>query len=251
MKDHRGSRRHILDWVETPDFSDSLSRLLEPTTAAVRTHDYWMPRQRAEHREPRLEVDGARFLPDVRWDELRSWWLSSPKKANTPNWDLASSCDIGGRRGLVLVEAKANCNELSRGAKTAVNSRSQDSVANDRQIRAAVSQANEALCRVLPGIALRTETHYQLANRIATSWWLASHGVPVVLVYLGFLGDMGIADVSAPFIDEFDWQRVFTEYAADTFPIDCCNRKIDCGADSFWVLVRSRKVLTQSPRRVL
>jgi hypothetical protein len=44
---------------------------------------------------------------------------------------------------------------------------------------------------------LTADSHYQLANRLASAYKVASAGIPVVLLYLGFTGDtyFGIASV--------------------------------------------------------
>ncbi len=49
---------------------------------------------------------------------LRKWWLVHERGANTPNWDIAAGCEIEGKTGVILVEAKANVPELKRTRKT-------------------------------------------------------------------------------------------------------------------------------------
>ena len=62
--------------------------------------------------EPRLDYPwGPRFLPDPLPQQLKEWWLKRPLRANTPNWDLVSTCKIAGRDGLLLIEAKAHDRE--------------------------------------------------------------------------------------------------------------------------------------------
>lgn len=99
---------------------------------------------------------------------------------------LASTCTIGGRLGLLLVEAKAHQQELHaamagkyKGLKT--NER------NHEQIGAAIAQANDGLNRIMQGWNLSRDAHYQVANRIAWGWKVALFGVPVIVVYLGFV----------------------------------------------------------------
>ena len=90
--------------------------------------DRWMPRgkpvqkednswDKTPAREARLDSLTALFAPDAGCrkelgDQLRQWWLAVPRGANTPNWDIASTCTIKGQRGLLLVEAKAHSAEL-------------------------------------------------------------------------------------------------------------------------------------------
>ncbi len=65
---------------------------------------------------------------------------------------------------------------------------------NHAQIGRAISEASLGLKDTMDGWNLSRDSHYQLANRFAWAWKLASMGVPVVLVYLGFLGaaEMGL-----------------------------------------------------------
>ena len=45
--------------------------------------------------------------------KLTDWWLSVQQGSmTTPNWDIASTCTVQGKPGLLLVEAKAHANEL-------------------------------------------------------------------------------------------------------------------------------------------
>lgn len=100
----------------------------------------------------------------------------------------------------------------------------------------------------IPNIHLSKDENYQFCNRIAFSWKLASIGVPVVLVYLGFLGDERIAQGQQDQIptDE-DWQRIICAKTQNNFPSAMWEKEIICGAASFWLLVKSLNVLLQSP----
>jgi hypothetical protein len=44
-----------------------------------------------------------------------------------------------------------------------------------------------------------------------------------------------------------DWQSAFNLHTAKHFPTERQGNKIDCGAASFWLLVRDLMVLRQSP----
>src|SRR5438094_7219607 len=122
MIEYYGSWRHILDWVEQSSFVEELNKLLRPVPIQISPHATRMPLGRAKPREARLESFGPQVIPDPRvWRELRSWWLAHG--GNTPNWDLAAGCEIEHRRGLLLVEAKANAPELSGAGKRLVGPR--------------------------------------------------------------------------------------------------------------------------------
>jgi hypothetical protein len=69
-------------------------------------------------------------------------------------------------------------------------------------------------------------------------------------VYLGFLGDDGIADAGEPFTDSAHWKRAFAEYAHAVAPEALFERRIQCDKAPTWFLVRSRQVLEVSQRRL-
>ena len=120
---------------------------------------------------------------------LNDWWLKHTKGANTPNWDFVSTCFIRDEPGLVLIEAKAHEFELSDEGKTLESTASSNSRDNHEKIGKAIAEANEqlSLAAQSKGFNISRDTCYQLSNRFAFSWKLASLGIPVVLIYLGFI----------------------------------------------------------------
>jgi hypothetical protein len=120
--------------------------------------------------------------------KIEDWWLEHPKNANTPNWDIACIAEIHGRSGLILVEAKAHKSELSRETKKSYNTDSINSKQNHEKIMDQIKEASKEL-RSISGLDFNLNEHspYQLSNRFAWSWFLAKNGIPVVLVYLGFI----------------------------------------------------------------
>ena len=245
---YRGSRKHILDWVEAPEFIPELLTLAQPIECCVTSTSLWQPVSYRRPGEARLETFGPRAFPrGVAWQSLTSWWLRHTRGANTPNWDLALSCRIDGQMGLLLVEAKANVPELKDAGKRNDPEASAASAENHEQICSAINDARVALEAHAPGITISADTHYQLSNRIAFAWKLASLGVPTVLIFLGFTGDTGIADVGEPFSDEDHWQRTFHSHLEAVCRAPLCERSIQVGPAPFWVLVRSRRVLEISP----
>jgi hypothetical protein len=84
---------------------------------------------------------------------------------------------------------------------------------------------------------------------VAFTWKLARFGLPTILVYLGFCGDDGIADVGEPIRDAERWNESFAAYAHSVVPKDLVEHKIDCGAAPMWLLVRSRRVIDASTPR--
>lgn len=93
------------------DVAAFLNQMVHPH-ARVSPSDSWQPRGLLEGDEARLG-EAAAFLSAEHREALTGWWLAVRERANTPNWDIVSTCQIDGRQGLVLVEAKAHRGELS------------------------------------------------------------------------------------------------------------------------------------------
>lgn len=244
----RGSRKHVLDWTDGPRFIPEILGLARPAECRVTADSHWMPMGAANAQEARLETFGRRVMANhPAWPALRSWWLRHPNGANTPNWDIALSCDIDCTPGLVLVEAKANLPELGEAGKRSESDASSKSADNHDQIAQAIEEARTALAPLLPGISISRDKHYQLSNRVAFAWKLASLGIPTVVIYLGFTGDTDIANVGAPFADDADWQKQFRAHFGGVCPLLALDRRWDVGPASFWLLSRSRAVQAALP----
>lgn len=61
--------------------------------------------------------------------------------------------------------------------------------------------------------ALSRDWNYQMSNRFAWAWKLTDLGIPVIVVYLGFLKADEISDLGKPFTDSMDWQNVVTRHS--------------------------------------
>ena len=86
------------------------------------------------------------------------------------------------------------------------------------RIGLAIGEACAALQLIESSIAITRDSHYQLSNRVAFAWKLASLGIPTVLTHLGCVGDVGIADVGAPFESPEHFDAVFADYARSVVP---------------------------------
>ena len=198
--------------------------------ASVASSDDWMPEGFEHTAEAQLGY-ADQFLTADRRAALAQWWLAVPRRANTPNWDLVSTCQVAGQKqGLLLVEAKAHAGELSAAGKTLTKRPSVNSAQNDQRIRAAIAEANTRLGGQAQGWHLTTDTHYQMSNRFAWAWKLADLGVPVVLVYLGFLNadEMGYG----AFHSGDDWDRCLRDHAQGVVPAAAWNRRLEVRAGS-------------------
>jgi hypothetical protein len=230
----------VLDWTESPSFAPDLAELVRPVQVTINDQAAWMPRGRANPREARLESFGPRCLKDAcDWRELTGWWLKRSKGANTPNWDIACPATINGTSGVILVEAKANISEFSAAGKPLAKTASDATRANHDRIQAAIGEAQTALASSVPGIGLSRDHHYQLSNRIAFAWKLASLGVPTVLVYLAFLRSQDFG-TQAVYTSDRHWRDVFADRARSVWPATPSDDGILTGAAQFWMLIRSR-----------
>ena len=118
---------------------------------------------------------------------------------------------------------------------------SQNRRKNHERIGSAIKEANAGLGSVTRGIwGLSRDHHYQLANRFAWSWKLAMLGVPVVLLYLGFLN----ADEmdGALFRTEDDWACALKDHARGVVDNSGWGNRLDVNGTSFWPLIRAHAI---------
>lgn len=230
-KDLAGSRLRCLMLTSGSNrqVAERLNALVQPF-ARLDSRDIWMPRGFLGPDEARLEKAG--LLPHPLKNELRKWWLAVPRGANTPNWDIAARATIKGRKGLLLVEAKAHESELDGGGK---KQDSKSNRANHMRIEKAIGEARAGLDAVNPGWGISPERKYQLSNRFAWCWKLAEMGVPVVLVYLGFLN---ADEMPTPFRTHKNWEGALRNHAAGIVP-DVWGKTLAVKGTPFTPLIRS------------
>ena len=252
-KDNRGSRPRCIEFVSgtKEEVTTNLTHLVGLEEVKVAEDDFWMP-----HGKPVIAGSGWNISPakEARVDrserlvpsivvrtKLINWWLAVRRGANTPNWDLASTCMIEGRKGLLLVEAKAHSNELSTTGKPPPSSANSEK--NHEKIGSAIMEANADLERLTGSVwRLSRDSHYQLSNRFAWSWKLASLQMPVVLVYLGFLNAYDMFQDGALFGSESDWSQAVFSHACGVVDEAIWGRRIDVNGTPFWPVVRATEV---------
>lgn len=233
-RDLFGSRLRCLLLTSLPpaQVTLALTSLVAPIAEVCPNEHLFAPKGLLDREEPKLgQCKG--FLSKAMQEELTSWWLLNRANANTPNWDVVSTCTIEGQRGLILVEAKAHGKELKRDGKTAGNP------ANDAQIGAAISEASRHLEQQYPGWGISRDTHYQLSNRFAWAWKIASMGVPVVLVYLGFLEAEEMVHCGIPFRSASDWQSTLLAHSKSIVPKDAWEKRIQTSGAPMWAIART------------
>jgi hypothetical protein len=247
MGEHRGSRPHILHLLASPDAADQLDTLLAPAAYHVMRPVECRPMGPDSAEEYTLRA----FWRDhctgwVAPDALDDWWVADHYK--NPTWDLMAVCERESHRGLLLVEAKAHESELDWNGKRALVAETDSPQAwvNDGSIRAAIGEAQGWFAQVAGPTTLTADTHYQLANRLASAYKVASVGVPVVLLYLGFTGDTYFRDSIR---DADHWQQLMRGYLHGVVPPDLPGRALaHKSGGSFTFLVGALPVRAVSQR---
>ena len=231
------------------DVAERLTCLVNLPGVTVSPRDVWMPygkpvlledglwdRKPAE--EARLDKPTELVPPEVR-QQLKEWWLAVHSgNAQTPNWDIASTCTIQGEKGLVLVEAKAHSNELDEKGKRLDGKSNKE---NHEQIGLAIDEANEAL-RSVTGRDwnLSRDCYYQLSNRFAWAWKLTSLGIPTVLLYLGFLNAEDMAeDSTLLFRSGSKWESILVDHSECIVPETCWGEWLDLAGTRMIPMVRA------------
>ena len=237
----RGSLLRCLLLTGQPPYhtAELLTNLIRLPNVVISPRDHWMPQGLRDYRETTL-VDSSYFLSPNKCKVLTEWWLEKPRGARLPNWDIASTCTIEGIRGLLLVEAKAHDKELSEAGKSQPTT--SNSQVNHKHIGLAIDQANSGLNGVLKGWALSRDSHYQISNRFAWAWKLATLGVPVILVYLGFLNAMEMLDQGQPFNSSKAWHICMRNHAENIVPEDAWEKRLEIDGTPLWFLIRSMQV---------
>jgi hypothetical protein len=236
----RGSAKHVLDLLECEDYVQVMNGLLLEGGASIAHTDEHRPLDKHDPAEWSADAFCAQFCRD--WfdvDRLTGWW----PQVMPPQWDLISTCRVDGQPGLLLTEAKAHEGECSTAAKELEPGASPESKRNHRQIRRCLREAQDSLNRVFDGpFRLSTDSHYQLANRVAYLWKLASLGIPTVLLYLGFTGDTYF---ERDYLRNADhWQRVMGAYMQDVVPLSFPGRVVKVSEQgSAQMIIRSLPVL--------
>ena len=222
-KAQRGSkpRCHLLTHGTRVQVAARLTALMGQW-GSVSPHDAWLPEGFEDATEAELPHTPELLNPESR-SALARWWLPEGRLTErTPSWDIAATCTVDAQPGLLLVEAKAHTNELQDTGMRLDTRNAADPLARDAsntKIAGAIAEANAGLTSAtgLPW-QLRVESHYQLANRFAWSWKVAQLGIPVVLVYLGFLHADEMADRGLAFTSTSDWEEKLRSYAKASVP---------------------------------
>jgi hypothetical protein len=134
------------------------------------------------------EWKGLDFLP-AEHPGRQTWKTVWPQRGNAPNWDAIGQLHRGGSTEWLLVEAKANVEEL----RSACTAKKEGGLG---PITAALDKAKASL-GIDAGKNWLTG-YYQHANRVAILQFLTEHGIPARLLFVYFVGDLSGAGRTCP-----------------------------------------------------
>ena len=129
---------------------------------------------------PDAELKGLEFLYDQPGLESK-WKAFWPTGRGIHNWDAVGRIGDEPHRELLLLEAKANVEEMKTDCKAKKNGQ------GIRKIERAFQRAKHCL-QANPD-ADWMNGYYQAANRVATLYFLQREGIPARLLFVYFLGD--------------------------------------------------------------
>jgi len=237
----KGSKRCVLDLLNSDRYINKINSLIRDAECRISIDDKKMP---ASYDDPK-EAEFKGFLEkDNKFSygrDIAEWWLCPHSvNARTPNLDLISTCKIGNEDGILIVEAKAHFGELNNERKGKAKGASDKSKQNHKKIEQAISQANSGISKQCNQVNISIDKCYQLSNRIAHAWWLADHGIPVVVLYLGLLNvkDMDNGRNKVFKIDA-DWQQCFTNHSHKVGVDNIINKWIHCKKSKFILISKS------------
>lgn len=245
MSQHsRGSSHQLLQWMhkERDVFVRDLNNLINIPEVKITANNWW---------RPDCTIDGSIYPEEITTEGIpdkilslyykkkikNDWWLKYHQGAKTPEWDFIGNANIGGAKGLIIIEAKSHKEEIPKLDKCR-------SGKNREHIHQAIEEVNNNLSKNYKdfNFNLSIDNHYQLSNRIVYAWKFATLGIPVVLIYLGFINDNEMKDVGKPFNSSEDWNEFIKCYIKDIFPVELLGKKIVCGKGYFYFLISSKEI---------
>ena len=251
-KARKGSkpRCHWLTHGAPEQVAERLTRLVEPW-GRVGPSDKWMPQGFLDTEEAELHA-APRLLHPEMGNRLRDWWLAVVRgRQRTPNWDIASTCTVvangASKPGLLLVEAKAHTAELDKeeAGKPLRHSASDNSRRNHRRIGECIRDAGRALTAATGfSWSLSSDRNYQMSSHFAWSAKLTELGLPVILVYLGFLNavEMDKGKEKKHFANHDEWQALVESHGKALFSEKVWDAPWTLHGQAFIPLIRSTDI---------
>jgi hypothetical protein len=260
----RGSKPRCHLFMKGPreEVAQRLTSLIELWGEVKADKSFWMPDGFDKCEEAQLHKAEAIISDAKAREKLFNWWLAVPNATSTttPNWDISSACVIHGMPGILLIEAKAHDAELrneERGKPLGVDDSKEvslDSRRNHLRIGCSIQEAAIALSdQTKLNWALSRDCCYQMSNRFAWAWKLTELGMPVILIYLGFLDceEMGDGTDQRPIVSQSYWQQLVEAHSQPLFPREVWNKEWQVHGQSFIPLVRTYRQLLDVPTLTL
>lgn len=230
----------------TPDEAAArLTALIEPW-GSVSVDDHWMPDGFESTDEAQLHRSPELFSTPDDCQIIRDWWFKIVRggRQTAPSIDIASTCTVGGKKGIMIVEAKAHDLELidEEKGKPLKCDPSIGEQRNHNHIGDAIANATQLLSDAT-GVdwSLSRDNRYQMSNRFATACKLAELGYAVIVVYLGFLGaqEMKKGKKQRALIDQKDWTSLVTSHSSPLFPNEVWNQSHPVHGQQIIPIIRS------------
>lgn len=205
-----GSEWHLLRWMgrHQDHFDKRVAQSLRNDMALPDGHDLifrWLDQ----------DFDPEALFLDAEWEALdfldpnnaaaQAWCDFWPQRGTPPNWDAVGEVRINGENEWLLVEAKANVEELrsncgakERGGRPLIRKRLHETRCYilGRSVGPDFAPSEEDIEAWLRG-------YYQYANRLAVLHFLRKHGVKARLLFIYFYGDQHPVATCPPI--EQDW----------------------------------------------
>ncbi len=219
-----GSKKHVLDLIDSEDFVLQLNEILKPYNARIANDKTIQPSKNGNISEYGLQTFIVKNQLVKKYPLLKDfnkWW--NPNGGKTPTWDMISLCEINGKEGILLVEAKAHKSEFSKSGKKLKEKCSEGSRLNHHNIKNRIDEVCGLLNIKSKDFKVSRDSYYQLSNRVAFASRLKELDIPIVLLYLGFIGDEYFKK------DKFDnkqiWQETFDKYISSRVPSSFINNQ--------------------------
>lgn len=226
----RGSkpRCHWLTHGKPEEVAARLTAIIEPW-GSVSVDDHWMPDGFAITDEAQLHKAPGLFSTPDHCQIIRDWWFKIVRggRQTAPSIDIASTCTVDGKAGILLIEAKAHDLELidEEKGKPLKSDPTIGEQTNHDHIGGAIANANQPLSDATRvKWSLSRDSRYQMSNRFATACKLTELGYPVIVLYMGFLNaeDMRFGG-RTPLASYYEWFTLVTDHSAPLFPKDVWN----------------------------
>jgi len=252
----KGSRLRCLKITQgtRAEVAERLTALIA-SYGTVSENDIWMPNGFTNINEAELDKNDLFDNKNLLCKALNEWWFSKEsqgKKYRSPNWDIASSCTINNKKGLLLVEAKAHLTELkdAQAGKSDKNL-SEKGKLNHDNIGSCIDEANENFSsKAFLSWHISRDSNYQISNRFAWSWKILDLEHPVILIYLGFLNATEMESNGKIFNDHKSWEDQFIDEnnkISKIIPASVWNQKMIISNQNFIPILRSVEIPFEGP----